>query len=156
MLLTQPANIIAKISTPTEWANSLDVVEKPQSSKLRICLDPKDQNKAILRPRYPMHTSEDVLPELTGSKYFAKLDAMSGYWLSEDSSYLTIFNTPFGRFRCFRLLFGLKSSQGEFQRKIDESYKGLQGVVAIVDILVYSHTREEEVQNLRSVLNMST
>ena len=72
------ANIIAKGSTPTEWVNSLDVVEKPQSNKLRICLDPKDLNKAILRPRYPWRTLEDVLPELTGSTYFLKFDAMSG------------------------------------------------------------------------------
>jgi len=155
----EKANIITKVSTPTEWVNSLVVVEKPLSNKLRICLDPKDPNKAILRPHYPMRKLEDLLPELTGAKYFTKLDARSGYWairLSEDSSYLTTFNTPFGRFRFCRLPFGLKSSQDEFQRKIYECYESLQGVVAIVDdILVYGHTREEHDQNLRSVLNRS-
>lgn len=45
--------LITKVSTPTEWVNSLVVVEKPQSNKLRICLDPKDLNKAILRLSYP-------------------------------------------------------------------------------------------------------
>jgi hypothetical protein len=46
----------------------------------------------------------------------------------------------------------LKSSQDEFQRKIDESFEGLDGVVAIVDdILVFGHTREEHDKNLRSV-----
>ena len=78
------------------------------------------------------------------------------YWLPDDSSYLTTFNTPFGRFMCFRLLFERKASQYEFQRKIDECYKGLQGVVAIVDdMLVYGRTREEHDHNLRSVLNRS-
>ena len=38
----------------------------------------------------------------------------------------------------------MKSSQDEFQRKIDLSFEGLDGVVAIVDdILVFGHTREE-------------
>jgi hypothetical protein len=79
-----------------------------------------------------MRTFEDALPELTGSTYFAKLDARSGYCavrLSEDSSYLTTFTTPFGRFMFFRLLFELESSQDEIQRNIDEYYKVLKGVV---------------------------
>ena len=60
-----------------------------------------------------------------------------------ESSYLTTFNTPFG----------LKSSQDEFQRKIDESFEGLHGVVTIVDdILVFCHIHEEHDKNLRSVL----
>jgi len=103
-----------------------------------------------------MCTLDDILPHLSGAKYFTKLDARSGYWtikLSEESSYLTTFNTPFGRYRFCRLPFGLKSSQDEFQRKIDESFEGLDGVVAIVDdILVFGHTREEHDKNLRSVL----
>ena len=41
--------IICKVTEPTEWVSSLVVVEKP-NGKLRICLDPKDLNKAIQRP----------------------------------------------------------------------------------------------------------
>ena len=76
--------------------------------------------------------------------------------LAEDSSYLTTFNTPYGRYRFFRLPFGLKSSQDEFQRKIDESYEGLEGMVALVDdILVYGKSREEHDKNLKAVLERS-
>ena len=92
-------------------------------------------------------------------KYFTKLDARSGYWaikLSNQSSFLTTFNTPFGRYRYLRLAFGLKSNQDEFQRKIDECLEGLPGVVAIVDdILVYGRTREEHDQNLCNVIKRS-
>jgi len=71
--------------------------------------------------------------------------------LSEESSYLTTFNTPFGRYRFRRLPFGLKSSQDEFQRKIDESFEGLDGVVVIVDdILVFGHTHEEHDKRVSS------
>ena len=151
--------IICKVTEPSRWVSSLVVVEKPNSDKLRICLDPKDLNKAILRPYYPMKTLEDVLPQLSKAKFFTKLDAKSGYWtikLSEASSYLTTFNTPFGRFRYLRLPFGLKSSQDIFQRKIDECYEGIDGVVALVDdILVYGQTREEHDRILRSVLTRS-
>lgn len=124
--------------------------------QLRVCLDPKDLNRAILRPHYPMKTLEDVLPQLSKARFFTKLDARSGYLtikLSEASSYLTTFNTPFGRYRYLRLPFGLKSSQDDFQRKIDGCYEGLDGVVALVDdLLVFGQTREEHDRNLRKVL----
>ena len=38
---------IVKVDEPTDWVNSFVVVEKPQTGKLRICLDPKALNEAI-------------------------------------------------------------------------------------------------------------
>ena len=108
-----------------------------------------------------MKTLEDALPHLSNAIFFTKVDARSGYWnikLADKSSYLTTFNTPFGTCRCryLRLPFGLKSSQDEFQRKIDESFEGLSGVVALVDdISVYSKSREEHDKHLSQVLRRS-
>ena len=100
-----------------------------------------------------MKTLEETLPLLTNARFFTKLDARSGYCnikLTDSSSYLTTFNTPFGRYRYLRLPFGLKSSQDEFQRKIDECFEGLPGVVALVDdVLVFGPSREEHDRNLR-------
>ncbi len=150
--------VIAKVNEPTEWVNSMVIVQKSEG-KLRICLDPKDLNKSIQRPHYPMRTLDDILPQLAGAKYFTKLDARSGYWsikLSEQSSFLTTFNTMFGRYRYLRLPFGLRSSGDEFQRKIDECFEGLTGVVSIVDdILVFGKTREEHDNNLQAALQRS-
>jgi hypothetical protein len=39
--------VIAKQDEPTDWVSSMVVVRKP--GKLRICLDPKDLNRAIKR-----------------------------------------------------------------------------------------------------------
>ena len=72
-------DIITPVTEPTEWVNSMVVVEKPSSGKLRICLDPVNLDHAILRPYYPMKTLDDILPKLSGAKYFTKLDARSGY-----------------------------------------------------------------------------
>jgi hypothetical protein len=55
---------------------------------------------------------------------------------------LTTFNTIFGRYRYLRLPMGISSAMDLFQKKVDEIYEGLEGVVAIVDdILVYGKTR---------------
>jgi len=43
-------DVISKVTEPTKWVNSVVVVEKPQSGKLRICLDPNDLKIAIQRP----------------------------------------------------------------------------------------------------------
>lgn len=76
----EKADVIAKVTEPTKWVNSLVIAEKPRLDKLRIYLDPWDLNRAILRPHYPSRTLEDVLPKLSGSRYFSKLDVRSGYW----------------------------------------------------------------------------
>ena len=113
----EETGVIEKVTIPTDWVNSLVVVEKP-NGKLRICLDPRDLNAAIKRPHYPMPTLEDASSKLTGACFFSKLDAKSGYWqmkLTEQSSYLTTFNTPFGQYRFHRLPFGVISTQDDFQ-----------------------------------------
>ncbi|CAH1232986.1 RTL1 [Branchiostoma lanceolatum] len=148
--------VIQKVDEPTEWVNSLVVVEKPKSGKLRICLDPRDLNKAIKREHYQLPTLEDISTRLAGSKYFAVVDARSGYWqicLDEESSKLTTFNTAFGRYRFTRLPFGVHSAQEVFQKKMDSIFGGLEGVEVIVDdILVHGPTEEELNRRFRNML----
>ena len=99
-------NVITPVKEHTKWINSMVVVRK--SGKIRLCIDPKDLNKAIKRPHYPLSTIEDILPKLTNAKVFSVLDAQKGFWqieLDESSSFLTTFWTPFGRFRWLRMPF---------------------------------------------------
>ncbi|XP_035679983.1 uncharacterized protein K02A2.6-like [Branchiostoma floridae] len=105
--------VIEPVTVPTPWVSSLVTVRKP-SGKLRICIDPRDLNKALKGSHYPAPTIEDIIPELSKAKVFSVLDAKNGYWqvaLDEESSVLTTFNTPNGRYKWKRLPFGIKSSQ---------------------------------------------
>ena len=43
-----------KVTIPTDWISSMVVVTTP--NKIRICLDPKDLNKAVILPKYQMPT----------------------------------------------------------------------------------------------------
>ena len=119
--------IIVKFDEPTDWVNSLVIVEKPQTGKLRICLDPKALNEAIRRPHYPMYMLDDVTCKLTYDMCFCLLDNTHAYWsikLDESSSYLTTFGTPFGRYRYLRLPFGISASSDLFQMKVNEIFEG--------------------------------
>ena len=72
-------HIMIKQNEPTEWVNSLSVVDKPDGS-IRFCLDPRPLNKAIMREHYSMPTRDDLIVNLAGSKWFSKLDANSAFW----------------------------------------------------------------------------
>ena len=153
--------VIKRVPKPTDWTSNLLVVKKP--GKLRICIDPRDLNKALKRPRYPVPTIEGILPELAKAKVFSVLDAKDGFWqvrLSEESSDLTTFSTPFGRYKWLRLPFGINTAPEEFQRRQHEIIEGLEGVQVIADdFLVYGQgdSYEEAIidhdRNLRRFLD---
>ena len=105
------SGILAPVTEPTEWVSSMLVIVKP--NKLRICLDPRDLNKAIRREHYQMPTVEEVATRLSQAKKFTVVDAKDGFWqkrLDTESSYKTTFNTPFGRYRWNRMPFGILSA----------------------------------------------
>jgi len=88
--------VIENINAPTSWINSIVIVIK-KNNKLRICLDPRNLNKAIKSSHYPLPSFENVKSRLNGSCYFSTLDASSGFWmvpLDEESANLGTFNTP--------------------------------------------------------------
>ena len=147
--------IIAKVTQPTDWVNSLVIKEK-ENGKLRVCLCPVDLNKAIKRDHYPTPTLEEITPRLANAKVFSKLDARQGYWnvkLTDESSYLTTFNSPDGRYRFLRMPFGLKMSQDVFQYKIDETYGGCKGAVGLADdIQVFGVDENDHDYNLHEAM----
>ena len=130
---------------PTDWINSI-VYQRKSNGKLRICLNPHDLNTAIKREHHVTPTLENIIPKISGAKYVSTVDAKCGYWkvrLDEQSSFLTTFNSPYGRYRFKRMPFGLKMSQDIFQARIDRLVEGLAGVVAIADdIVIFGATQE--------------
>ena len=147
--------IIKEVKEHTEWINSIVPVMKPNGS-LRLCLDPKDLNKAIERNQWYSRTIDDILPELAKSKFKTLQDATSGYWhvvLDLDSSLLTMFNMPWGKFRWLRLPFGLKIASDVFQEWLDRVLRLLDGVHGIADdILTHGETEVQHDGRLLTLL----
>ena len=128
-------DVIERVNGPTEWVSALVVVAKP-NGKIRLCLDPRPLNKALKRCHHPIPTIDDVLPELSNAKVFTKVDCSNGYWqvkLDDESSLLTTFNTPFGRFKWKRMPFGISPAGEIFQQRLDQTIEDLEGVRTVAD-----------------------
>ena len=145
---------ITPVEEPTEWVSSM--VVSLRNNKVRICIDPKDLNEVIKREHPPMKTIEEVASSIPGAKLFSILDAKSGYMqikLDNDSSYLTTFNTPIGRYRWLRLPFGIKSAPEKYQRIMDQMLEGIEGAFAIMDdILIAGRDLDHNDRILRAVI----
>ena len=83
-----------------------------------------------------MPTVDEVLPKLAKPKVFTVLYAKDGFYqvkLDKESSLLTTFWTPFGRYRYLRMPQGISSAPEEYQRRQNEALAGLNGVEVIAD-----------------------
>ena len=139
-----------------DWAAPIVPVLKSSSDKqsVRICGDFKRTvNQASKVDKYPIPKMEDLFTSLSS---FTTLDMSQAYQqllLDEPNKKLVVINTPKGLFQYNRLLFGIASTPGIFQRVIDSLLQGIPGVMAYLDdILVIGPSDTEHLESLKEVL----
>ena len=140
---------------PTEWVSPLVVIPKSDGD-VRIYVDMRRANEAVIRERHPIPTVEELLHRLNGSTMFSKLDLKWGFHqivLDKDSRPITTFTTHRGLFRYKRLMFGLSSAPEKYQKIICDLLKNCEGVANIADdVIVYGVDRKEHDERLHKVL----
>lgn len=122
-------DVIEKVSGPTSWINPLVVVEKTNGD-IRICLDTRQANPAILREKQPVPTVEETLQEISEAKVFSKLDLNMAFHqveLHADSRDITTFAAPDALYRYKRLFFGVNMATEKFQQLIWQILKDCPG-----------------------------
>ncbi|GAB1610332.1 uncharacterized protein K02A2.6-like, partial [Argonauta hians] len=149
------AGIISGVKDATDWCTPMVPVVKPNGS-VRITVDYKRLNEGVRRPHCMLPNLDDIAPKLSGARYFTTLDAASGFFqipLLPQSSRLTTFITPFGRYAFNRVPMGISLGPEVFQRKMQEMLVGLDGCEAITDdTIVYGRTEQEHDARLKDVL----
>ena len=73
----QRLDIIEPVTGPTPWVSPLVVMPKP-NGEVRICVDMRRVNTAVIRERYPIPTVGEILQDLTGACVFSILDLRWG------------------------------------------------------------------------------
>ena len=130
--------VLEKVEEPTKWVSSAVVTAK-SNGKVRVCIDPRPLNEALIRSHYPLPVIDDILPELRKARVFSKADLKDGFLqieLDDESSRLTTFQTPWGRHRWLRMPYGISPAPEYFQQKLDQNLQGLPGVYRIADDLL--------------------
>ena len=148
-------DVIEKVTGPTRWLSPLVAVEKPNGD-VRICIDMRQPNQAIIRERHPVPTVEETIQEMSGGKVFSKLDLNMAYHqveLHPDSREITTFAGPDGLYRYKRLLFGVNMATEKFQQIISQVIKDCPGAYNMSDdIIIVGATQEEHDIRLEKVV----
>jgi len=148
-------DVIEPVTGPSRWVSPM--VPAPKGEKgIRICVDMRLANAAILDEKHPLPTIEDLLPLLKDAVLFSKIDLKMAYHqieLHPNSREVTTFSTPFGLFRYKRLMMGLKCAPEQFQKIMENLLRTCDGVfIYLDDILVFGRSKEEHDQNLTNLL----
>ena len=126
----------------------------------RICLDAREINKAIQKEKFPIPTVDSLLDSMSGCKYFSKIDLKNAYTqieLSEEARKLTNFMTEEGIKRYTRLIYGISNASEIFQRCLEQTLGGIDGVRFISDdTIVFSKTLDEHFKCLENLFNQLT
>lgn len=140
-----------------EWAALIVPVLKEDRASVRICGDYKlTVNQAPKLDSYPIPKIKDLFATLAGGKNFSKLDMSQSYQqlpLEEESKKYVVINTQWGLYRYNRLLFGISSAPGIFQRTMENLVQGISWVVVFIDdILITGTTEHKHLVGLEEVL----
>lgn len=152
--LLEEKGIVEKIKGPTTWLSNLVIVEKADGS-LRLCLDPRDLNRAIIKESFPIPTLDDVMSKLAGKRIFSVIDQSEGFFqlkLDRESSELCAFSSPYGNYRFLRMPMGIKSAPEIFMRKNYEIFGDIEGLLIYFDdFIIFADTEEEHDRILKKV-----
>lgn len=94
-------DIIEKVNEPSAWVSPVVPILK-ESGEIRLCVDMRRANQAVLRESHPLPVIEELLAGVDGAVKFSKLDVKDAYHqleISEDSRVITTFITKYGLFR---------------------------------------------------------
>ncbi|KAJ8356857.1 hypothetical protein SKAU_G00196510 [Synaphobranchus kaupii] len=148
------AGVIEKIDA-SEWISPIVVTQK-KTGGIRMCVDLREPNKAVIMDSYPLPHMDELLSSLRGATVFSTIDLASAYHqvpLHEDSRDLTAFITHEGLFRFLWVPYGLSSVPSAFQKIMATILQGLPGVQNYLDdVIIYGATADEHDRKLKAVL----
>jgi len=143
------------VPSSSPWASPCLLVPK-EGGQLRMCTDYRRLNVVTIPDSYPLPRVDDLIDAVGQSKYLSKIDLHKGFYqimLTEKARVTSAFITPFGLYEYLVMPFGMRNSPATFQRVMNFTLRGLEGVhVYLDDILILSETWSQHLKSLSCVL----
>lgn len=147
--------VIEKIDA-SPWVSPIVVTQK-KTGGIRLCVNLREPNNAIITDSYPLPHMDELLSLLSGATLFSTIDLQSTYhqvMLHPDSRDLTAFITHEGLFHFCRVLYGLAAAPSAFQKMMRIILHDLPNVANYLDDIIWGRTAEEHAgeRSLKAVL----
>ncbi|CAH2105722.1 unnamed protein product [Euphydryas editha] len=151
------SDIIEEVHEPSKWISPIVPILK-DNGELRLCVDMRRANKAIMRENHPLPSMEHLLPKIRKAKLFSKLDIKNAFHqleLHPESRHITTFISSKGLYRYKRLMFGITCAPELFQKILEKILLKCDGAINFIDdILIYGRTEQEHDLRLQKVLQV--
>ena len=148
--------VITPVNETSDWCSPAFFVLKGDNIRVRLVTDYTELNTHVNRLIHLFgHTLEILQAIPPEAKFFAKMDAVHGYFqlgLDEESSHMTTFLLPQGKFCYLRAPMGLNASSDECCCHSDVIIRGLPWARKIVDDTLAQAPEPELLDRARLVL----
>ena len=150
--------LIEPSSSP--WSSPVILVPK-KNNKWRMCIDYRKLNNVTVKDAYSLPLIDDILFSIGRKvKVFSTIDLFSGFYqipMYFEDIPKTSFTTMYGNYQFRVMPFGLCNAPGTFQREMNRIFFPLIGncmFVYIDDLIIFSPTVEQHVEDLRKVFEI--
>ncbi|GJT58246.1 putative reverse transcriptase domain-containing protein [Tanacetum coccineum] len=133
---------------------------KKKDGTFRMCIDYRELNKLTVKNRYPLPRIDDLFDQLQGSSVYSKIDLRTGYHqlrIREEDIPITAFRTRYGHYEFQVMPFGLTNAPAVFMdlmNRVCKPYLDKFVIVFIDDILIYSKSKDEHKEHLKTILEL--
>jgi hypothetical protein len=135
-------------------------VEKKNTSKIRVCIDFHNLNKATPKDEYPMTLADMLINNASGHRVISFFNGNAGYnqiFIAKEDMTKTAFRCPgfIGLFEWVVILFGLENVGATYQRAMNLIFHDLLGIILEVyidDVIVKSDSMDSHLSDLHLAL----
>jgi hypothetical protein len=146
------------IRPSTSPAGSPVLFVPKKDGKKRLCIDYRKLNAITIKDRYALPLADELRDRLVGAKVFTKLDLRGAYNLvlmKQGEEWKTAFRCRYGHYEYLVMPFGLTNAPASCMRMMNDvlrPYLDKMCIAYLDDILVYSKTAEQHVQDVKTIL----